>query len=98
MLEVYGLNIPEVAVPPTPAWLQRHGGELRPALSANVVEVWVAGQPLYRLEVRPAYDRYSCAIVDMINGRRLDDPRSVYATAAQALNGGLEQLRQSLGW
>lgn len=98
MVAIYHLNLPDLNVPPTPDWLRRHGGELRPAVQPDVVEIWVDGQPLYRLEVRPARDQYECAVVDMTNGRRLDNPRSVYATPEQALHGGLEQLRSYLGW
>jgi hypothetical protein len=98
MVTIYGRPVPSLKLPPTPDWLQRHGGELRPDLNPQAAEVWLDGQPLYRLEVRPAWDRYSCAVVDMTNGQRLDDPHSVYPTADEALRGGLEQLRTRLGW
>jgi hypothetical protein len=62
------------------------------------VEVWLENQPFYRLEVRPAWNRYSCAVVDLTNGQNVEDPRSVYATPEEALRGGLEQLRTRLGW
>jgi len=98
MSVIYGLTFPELAIPPTPEWLQRRGGLLRRNLQSNIVEVWLEGQPLYRLEVRPAQNQYTCVIVDMTNARTVGDGYSIYATAEQALAGGLEQLRGYLGW
>ncbi len=85
----------------TPEWLQRHGGELRPSVVPPGLLVYVDGKPLYRLEVRPCRGRLSCAIVDLVSDRRIDPSGGevpVYATEAEAFRGGLEQLRQYLGW
>jgi hypothetical protein len=95
---IYGLSFPELAIPPTPEWLQRRGGLLRRNLQSNIVEVWLEGQPLYRLEVRPARNQYTCVIVDMTSARPISNGSSIYATTEQALAGGLEQLRGYLGW
>ena len=80
-----------------PDWLTTRDGSLKPGLSDSVVFVLVGGRPLYRLEVRPAAGKYSCAIVHTVNGHRLDDG-TTYPTADAALTGGLEQLRNKLGW
>jgi hypothetical protein len=80
-----------------PDWLTRHGGSLQPGLGDGVVFVMVGGRPTDRLEVRPAAGKYSCAIVHAVNGHRLDDG-TTYPSADAALAGGLEQLRNRLGW
>jgi hypothetical protein len=33
-----------------------------------------------------------------VNGKRHDDPKQTYPDAAAALAGGLDQLRNALGW
>jgi hypothetical protein len=98
MTTIYHLNLPDISVPPTPAWLKQRGGELRGDIHPDAVEVWIEGQPLYRLEVRPAKGHLACAIINMTNGTRLDDPQRAFATPEQALADGLEQLRHYLGW
>lgn len=80
-----------------PDWLSKRDGALQPGLSDVVTLVMVGGRPMYRLEVRPAAGKHTCAILDAVNGHRLDDG-SAYPTAAAARAGGLEQLRAQLGW
>jgi hypothetical protein len=84
-------------LPTVPDWLKLRDGTLRPGLNGHVVLVMLGGQPQYRLEARPAAGAFTCAIVQTVNGRRLDDGRT-YPTADAALAGGLEQLRNILGW
>jgi hypothetical protein len=49
------------------------------------------------LSIVPAVGKYSCKVKQTINGRHLDSGK-VHATVAEALQGGLEDLRQVLGW
>jgi hypothetical protein len=58
----------------------------------------IGTQPLYKLEVRPAKGRFICCVMNTVNGKRLDDDSSAYPGFAEAFQGGLEQLRQRLGW
>ena len=80
-----------------PDWLAKRDGSLKRGLSDTVVLVMVGGQPMYRLEVRPAAGRFTCAVLQTVNGHRLDDG-TTYPTADAALAGGLDQLRTKLGW
>jgi hypothetical protein len=80
-----------------PDWLTRRGGSLQPGLGPGTVFVLFAGGPQYRIEVRPAAGKFTSAIIQTVNGRRLDDG-TTYPTAEAALAGGLEQLRIALGW
>lgn len=82
----------------TPDWLKLRDGSLKPGVRAETVLVLVGNQPLYKLEVRPAAGQFTCAVASAVNGRRLDDPAATYPTAAAALAGGLDQLRNALGW
>jgi hypothetical protein len=85
-------------MPPTvPDWLKLHDGSLRPGLGEGTVLVMLGGQPQYRLDVRPAKGTFTCAVTQTVNGRRLDDG-ATYPTPDAALAGGLEQLRNKLGW
>jgi hypothetical protein len=45
----------------------------------------------------PAKGKHACRISETINGRRIESG-SVYDTALAALNGGLKDLRDHLGW
>ena len=81
----------------TPDWLTRHDAELRAGLSELTTLVLLAGSPQYKLAVVPAKGKFTCAVVQTVNGRRLDKGTE-YPTANAALAGGLEELRQTLGW
>jgi hypothetical protein len=81
----------------TPDWLAKRGGELK---KANAGPSWLVsfdGQPHYRLTPAPAGGDFTCHLVQTENGRRLDKGK-VYPSGEQALEGGLEDLRKTLGW
>jgi hypothetical protein len=59
--------------------------------------VTLDGTPQYRLDALPAKGRFTCAVVQTNNGKRLDGGKD-YATREAALAGGLEELRERLGW
>lgn len=81
-----------------PDWLQTRGGSLKPGVRPETTFVMLEGHPLYKLEVRPAAGKFACAVSQTNNGKRYDDPKATYADAPAALAGGLEQLRNALGW
>jgi hypothetical protein len=80
-----------------PDWLTLRGGELRPSANNPSCSVYFAGQLQYVLVPVPAKGKYACRITETINGRRLDG-NGLYATADEAVRGGLEELRGKLGW
>ena len=81
-----------------PDWLRQRGGALKPGVRPETTFVMVGGSPLYKLEVRPAVGTFACAVSDTVSGKRLDDPKATYPDAGAAILGGLEQLRNALGW
>lgn len=81
---------------PAPEWLTRHGGELRPGLGGSWF-VCFDGGPQYGVTPVPAEGRHTCKVLQTNSGRRLDSGAS-YATDAEAVRGGLEDLRRALGW
>lgn len=81
-----------------PDWLKLRDGALKPGVRPETTFVLVGGQPLYKLEVRPAEGKHACAVSGTVNGRRLDDAKATYPTPEAAVAGGLEQLRNALGW
>ena len=81
-----------------PDWLKLHDGSLKPGVCPETSFVMVGGQPLYKLEVRPTTGLFACAVTHTVNGKRLDDAKTTYPSAAAAVSGGLEQLRNALGW
>jgi hypothetical protein len=87
----------------TPEWLSRHGGELTPRTgfatwdSGPTFAVLFDGGPQYLLAVVPVAGKFGCRITQTINGKLLGSGAS-HATAEQALQAGLEELRQALGW
>ena len=80
-----------------PDWLATRGGGLTKGLADNVLLVTLDGAPQYRLDALPARGRYTVAVVQTNNGRRLDGGTD-YPTREAALAGGLEELRGRLGW
>lgn len=81
-----------------PDWLKLRAGGLKHGVRPETQFVLVGGQPLYKLEVRPAGGKFTCAILNTVNGKRLDDAAAVYPNTQEAFAGGLEQLRGKLGW
>jgi hypothetical protein len=81
-----------------PDWLRQRGGALKPGVRPETTFVMIDGNPLYKLEVRPAAGKFACAVSQTNNGRRHDDPKLTYPDPASALAGGLEQLQNALGW
>ncbi len=80
-----------------PDWLKARGGALKPGVRENTVFVMLGDQPQYKLEATPAAGQFTCAVSQTINGRRLDGG-ATYPTSDAAFAGGLEQLREKLGW
>lgn len=81
-----------------PDWLQTRGGALKPGVFPETTFVLLEDKPQYKLEVRPASGKFACAVTSTVNGKRHDDPKQTYPDAAAALAGGLDQLRNALGW
>jgi hypothetical protein len=81
----------------TPDWLARRGGALRAGPLDRAWFVVIDGEPQYALTPTPAEGKHSCRVTQTINGKRLDSGRT-YATEADAIQGGLEDLRKTLGW
>ncbi len=80
----------------TPDWLTLHDGQLLP-YQHGMFMVMLAGQPQYYLLPVPVTGKFGCRITMTNNGKRLDGS-ATYPTAAEALRGGLEELRKTLGW
>jgi hypothetical protein len=80
-----------------PDWLGLHGGELRRGVSHNTWLILLSDMQQYEAVVAPAAGTFTCKIMQRNNGQRLDKA-TVYPTAEAALQGGLEELRQALGW
>ena len=83
---------------PAPDWLSLHAGSLKPGVRPETRFVLIGNQPLYKLEVRPAGGKFTCAISNTVNGKRLDEAGLLYSNEQDAFSGGLEQLRAKLGW
>jgi hypothetical protein len=81
----------------TPDWIQQRGGEVRLGKDGHSASVYFAGQLQYVLVPVPAKGQHACRITETINGKRVDSGRT-YPGAADALRGGLEELRAYLGW
>jgi hypothetical protein len=80
-----------------PDWLSARSGGLAKGLSDRTVLVTLDGEPMWRLDAVPAKGKYTCAVLQTNNGKRLDEGKE-YPTREAALAGGLEELRAKLGW
>lgn len=81
----------------TPPWLAQRGGACKVASDGKTWFVMLGNQPQYSLVEVPVDGKHGCAIRQTINGRRVASP-ATYATIEQALAGGLEEVRKTLGW
>jgi hypothetical protein len=86
-----------MAVVATPDWLTKRGGVLQGSTQAGTWLVVLDGSPQYRLVPIPAAGKYSCQVTQTVNGRRLEG-NGTYPSREDAVRGGLEDLRKSLGW
>ena len=85
-------------VPAVPEWLTKRDGGLAPGIRDFTLFVMVAKQPHYRLDVRPAKGQFVCNVSRTHNGKLIDDAAAVYPTPDAAFAGGLDRLKQQLGW
>jgi hypothetical protein len=54
-------------------------------------------EPQYELRAIPVAGKLGCRVEQTVNGKRLES-NTVYPSADDALRGGLEDLRKTLGW
>jgi hypothetical protein len=80
-----------------PEWLVRHGGDVKLASDGRTWHVVFAHEPQYALWTTPVSGKFGCAIRQNNNGRRLPCD-ATFAGNDEALRGGLEELRKTLGW
>ena len=80
-----------------PDWLVKHGGSLRLNSDGHSWVVFFAGEPQYLLRPIPVAGKYGCEVEQMINGKRLEG-KNTYLTTDDAVRGGQEELRKTLGW
>lgn len=85
-------------VPTVPEWLAKRDGGFAPGLREFTLFVTVARQPHYRLDARPAKGQFVCNVTQTHNGKMIDNAAAVYPTLDAAFAGGLERLKQQLGW
>jgi hypothetical protein len=81
----------------TPDWLKQRGGELRESKNGQSWLLYFDGQLQYLVMPVPADGKFACRLTETINGRRLDGA-TTYPSLEDAARGGLEELRQKLGW
>lgn len=82
----------------SPDWLSTRDAHLQLSPDGRAVLVLFSGSPQYRLTPTPARGGYTCAVIQSVSGKRLDRDGPIHATSDEALSGGLDVLRSSLGW
>ena len=83
--------------PAIPNWLAIHGGRLAREANGSKWLVFLQDEPLYRLDTHPAEGKFACEIIQSNNGRHLGSSKT-FSSEPEALQGGLEKLREILGW
>jgi hypothetical protein len=81
----------------TPGWLEARGGRLVQNYDGWTWLVLINDTPQYRVTPVPAAGTFTCQIVQTNNGKRLDKG-TTFATADDAVNACLDELRSFLGW
>jgi hypothetical protein len=80
-----------------PQWLTRHGGSLKLGSDQRTWYVLVDGKPNYSVTHVPQNGRFGCKVRQTNNGEMLNVCGS-FASPNEAIGGGLEELRKTLGW
>lgn len=80
-----------------PDWLTRRGGGLKQGSDRRTWYVLLNGEPLYSVTAVPVAGQHGPVIKQTNNGKRIDSS-GVFATADDAVRGGLEDLRKAVGW
>jgi hypothetical protein len=91
-----GVTVPGAAVT-DPGWLKQHGGRLSPSKDGRSWLVYLGDEPQYLLMPTPVKGKFGCRISQTISSRRLDGD-VVYPSIEDAVRGGLDDLREELGW
>jgi hypothetical protein len=81
----------------TPTWLAKHDCKLEATANGEEYLVQFDKKPQYLLVPIPLGGKFGCSVTQTINGRRLDGG-ATYSSPEDAIRGGLEDLRQALGW
>ncbi|HLJ91948.1 MAG TPA: hypothetical protein VKU02_02015 [Gemmataceae bacterium] len=81
----------------TPDWLAQRGGAVQVSTKRGTWLVLLEKSPQYRLVPIPAAGKYGCEVTQTVSGCRLEGS-GTYPTPEDAVRGGLEDLRRSLGW
>jgi hypothetical protein len=80
-----------------PDWLTQRGGTLKLGSDGATWYVLFAGQPNYSLTAAPVVGKFGCVVRQTINGARIESAGN-FGTDAEAIRGGLDDLRKALGW
>lgn len=80
-----------------PAWLTLRQGSLKPTYDGRSWAVVFDDEPQYVLTPIPTQGKHGVRVLQSINGKQLPCG-AVYPSEQEALTGGLEELRQLLGW
>jgi len=80
-----------------PEWLSKRGGDFKPGSDGITWLVLLDQQPQYMITPVPVGGKHGCQVKQTNNGKRFDCT-TTFTTTDEALQGGLENLRKSLGW
>jgi hypothetical protein len=78
-------------------WLQVRQAEIKPSANGQSWLLYQGGQFLYAIVALPADGQYTNKIMESNNGNQIQKGK-IFSTSLEALNGGLEELREYLGW
>jgi hypothetical protein len=81
----------------TPDWLVQRGGAVKCGSDGATWYVLLNQQPNYSLVAVPVAGKFGCTVRQTNNGRRIEST-GTSATADEAIQRGLADLRQALGW
>jgi hypothetical protein len=86
-----------MTTPTVPNWLTSRSGELHRGVTENTWQVLLNGSLAYQMAVVPAKGQFTCVVKQTNNGKRLDKG-TTFPTVEGALEGGLVELREAVGW
>ncbi len=80
-----------------PDWLTQRGGELKESKDGHSWIVYLNKEPQYLLQAVPTAGKIGCRVSQTVNGKRFDGAQT-WSSVPEAFAGGLNVLRQALGW
>lgn len=81
----------------TKEWLNKRNAEIRPSANGHSWLLYQGGKFIYMIGALPADGKFTNKIMESNNGNQIQKGK-IFESINEALEGGLTELRDHLGW